>query len=187
MIIDTENNPTFFDAIYMMVITISTVGYGEVWSLSPPAKLWTIGVITFGIVTASYAFTSLLRLVVSGELRSLREREKMEKAIKHLDGHVIICGYGRMGAFVTRELRKLDVPLVIVEQERAFEEDLHDADVPYVVGDATEEETLLRAGLGRAKALVGPDPDAHLEAKDTLILVGPAGVSTRLDEIEAGD
>ncbi|MGB2984926.1 MAG: potassium channel protein [Phycisphaerae bacterium] len=309
MILEAERHPTFLDALYMMVITLSTVGYGEVWALNGPAKLWTIAVITFGIVTVSYAFTSLLTLVVSGELRSLRERKRMDKTIEHLRDHVILCGYGRMGALIVDELRQRDVPIVVVEKERTLEVDLREGQVPFVIGDATEEETLLHAGLKRAEALVialpsdadnvfitltahtlcpdltivaraeqvsteakltragatrvvcpqvigaikvaniltrptvvdfmevaskgvdleldeyeigeqsplvgrslrdsgvrrktgaivvaikradgealvGPNPDAHLEARDTLILVGPAGVSSRLDEIETGD
>ena len=306
MIVEMEHHPSFLDALYMMVITISTVGYGEVFPLSHGGQLWTIVVITFGIVTVSYAFTSLLTLVVGGELRFLRERKKMDKAIEHLSGHVIMCGYGRMGALVIRELRERGIPVVVVEKERTLEPDLRDAQVPFVIGDATEEDTLLQAGLKRAsalvivlrsdadnvyitltahtlcpnlvivaraeqptteakltragatrvvcpqvigatkvaniltrptvvdfvevankgvdleldeyevsdqsplvgrslrdshvrrktgaiviaikradgEALVNPDPDAHLEAKDTLILVGPAGVSSRLDKIE---
>ena len=94
--------PNFADAAYMTVITLSTVGFKEVWPLSPVGRFWTIGVITFGIATVSFAFTSLIALFLSGELRSLHERQKMDKSIQQLSNHVILCGYGRMGAAVRR-------------------------------------------------------------------------------------
>ena len=97
MVIDDDRIPSFLDAAYMTVITLSTVGYSEPWELSHGARLWTIGVIVFGITTVSYAFTSLLTLAVSGELRSMREKKKMEQIIEHLIDHTILCGYGRLG------------------------------------------------------------------------------------------
>ncbi len=154
MIIETERDIDFLDAAYMTVITVSTVGYEAVWKLSRPAKLWTIGVIAFGVVTVSLAFTSLVSLVVSGELRSLRERKKMENALKQIRDHVIVCGYGRMGGLVAEELHRCDVPLVVVENKVTHEVDLRAARMQFVIGDATEESTLLRAGLMRARAIV---------------------------------
>ena len=154
MIVDAQRCPSLADAAYMTVITLSSVGYGEVWGLSHAGRLWTVVVITFGIVTVSYAFTSLLSLVVSGELRSLRERRRMENSLSHLRDHVIVCGYGRMGALIVRELRRRGVPVVVVENERTLEPDLRYAEATYLIGDATEEETLLHAGLQRARALV---------------------------------
>ena len=82
MVIEADRDVTFGDAAYMTVITLSTVGYGEPWELSSAARMWTIGVIALGIATVSYAFGSLVSLVVSGELRSVRERNKMEKALQ---------------------------------------------------------------------------------------------------------
>lgn len=154
MMIEADRNIGFLDAAYMTVITVSTVGHETVWTLSRPAKLWTIGVIAFGVVTVSLAFTSLVSLVVSGELRSLRERKKMDKALEQVRHHVIVCGFGRMGGLVAQELQRRDVPLVVVENQRDLEIDLRAARMKFVIGDATEESTLLRAGLTRARALV---------------------------------
>ncbi|MGD2108799.1 MAG: potassium channel protein [Phycisphaerae bacterium] len=150
----TGVRPSFVDAAYMTVITLSTVGYGEVWALSDGGRVWTICVIVFGIVTVSYALTSLVTLVVSGELRFLREKKKMDKTIEHLRNHVIVCGYGRMGALVVEELAQRGVDVVVVESNIARDDDLRKANVPFVLGDATEEATLLDAGLKRARSLV---------------------------------
>lgn len=154
LVVDAERCPSVVDAAFMTVITLSTVGYGEAWPLSRAGQLWSVLVIAFGIVTISYAFTSLLSVVVGGELRFLRERKRMEKAIEHLDKHVIICGYGRMGAMIADNLRQSGLSVVVVDRERTLEPDLREAQIPYVIGDATEEETLLHAGLKRARALV---------------------------------
>lgn len=155
MIIESEHHPTFLDSLYMVVITLSTVGYREVIPLDDAGgKAWTILVIVVGIVTVSFAFTSLLSLVVGGELRSLREKKKMEKTIEHMSDHVIICGFGRMGSLVAQELRQEEIPIVIIEKERSLETDLRDNKFPFVIGDATDEETLHAAGVTRAQALV---------------------------------
>lgn len=154
MTIDVDRGVTFFDAVYMTIITVSTVGHESVWELSRPGQLWTMTIITFGVVTVSYAFTSLLTLVVSGELRSLRERRKMEKQIEHIHNHVILCGYGRMGSLIAGELESSRVPMVVIERNRELDGDLRGLRFPFVLGDATDEDTLIQAGLMRARALV---------------------------------
>jgi voltage-gated potassium channel len=159
MVIETERAPSFLDAAYMTVITLSTVGYTEVWELSDTGRLWTIGVITFGIATVSVAFTSLIALFVSGELRSLRERRKMEQTVSQIRNHVILCGYGRMGSLIVEELTRRSVPVLVVEILPQLQEDLQEAQIPHVIDDATEEETLLQAGLKHARALVTVLPD----------------------------
>lgn len=154
MVVDGDRCLSVADAAYMTVITLSTVGYGEPWELSRAGQLWTIGVIVFGIATVSYAFTSLLSLVVSGELRSLREKKKMEHKIEQLGDHAILCGYGRMGALVADKLQESGVSVVVIEMNPAREDVVRGAGFAYVLGDATEEETLISAGIKRARALI---------------------------------
>jgi len=154
LVIESDRSLSFVDAAYMTVLTLSTVGFGEVWPLSPHARLWTVGVITFGIATVSYAFTSLLALIVGGEFRQIRERHKMEKTIQHLNDHVIVCGFGRIGSLVAEELTRRGLTAVVIEQQRSLEFDLREAGVPFVFGDSTEEGVLLHAGLMHARALV---------------------------------
>ena len=187
---------SFVDAAYMTVITLSTVGYGEVWELSRAGRLWTIAVIAFGIVTVSYALTSLVSLVISGELRSLREKKKMDKTIEHLKDHVMVCGYGRMGRLVVDELQRRGVPVMVIEIERTLEVDLREGGVPFIIDDATEESTLLRAGLKKARALViglPTDADnvyitltAHTLRPDLIIVPRAEQISTEAKLKRAG-
>lgn len=154
MVIETERAPSFFEAAYMTAITVSTVGYTEVWELSHKGQLWTIGVITVGIATVSVAFTSLITLFVGGGLRSLRERRRMETMLRQMRNHIILCGYGRMGNLIIEEFTRRSIPVVVVEILSELEDDLRKAQIAYVIGDATEEGTLLSAGLMQARALV---------------------------------
>ncbi len=158
MIIEVEHHPSFLDAAYMTVITLSTVGYGEVWPQSPPGKLWTIGVITFGIATVSVAVTSLIALFISGDLRHAREKKRMHHSIGKLREHTILCGYGRMGAMVAEDLDAAGKSVVIIESRAESADDLKMEGHHYVIGDATADTTLLEAGLIHATALVAMLP-----------------------------
>lgn len=162
MVIEQDQNVSLLDAVYMTVITVSTVGFTEVWDHSDAGRIWTMTTIVFGIGTVTIAFTSLLTLFVSGELQSMRERRKMDQTIAQLTGHTIICGYGRMGALAVRELHRKGASLVVVEKQHEKEEDLRESGIPFLIGDATDEEVLLRAGVIRARTFVAVlphDPD----------------------------
>ena len=154
MLLETERDLSLLEAAYMTVITVSTVGFTEVWELSPATRIWTIGVIAVGVGTVSVAFTSLITLFVGGDFRSMRERRRMSATIENLRDHVILCGYGRMGSLALREIARDRVPVVVVEIDTAAEGSLREAQVPYIVGDATDEDTLKKAGVMRARALV---------------------------------
>ena len=184
MFIEADRPVDFLDAVYMTAITVSTVGYKEVWPLSRSGQLWTIGVIAFGVATVSYSLTSLVALVVGGELRSQRERIKMEKGIQNLRDHVIICGFGRMARLTLKELIKRDVHVVVVEAERNKVADLREAGATYVIGDATEESTLLQAGLTRAKSLVVTLPS---DADNVYVTLTAHTLCPRLEVVARAD
>lgn len=154
MVIESDREVSFSDAAYMTVITLSTVGFREPWPLSANGRLWTIGVISFGIVTVFHALGTLVSMTVSGELRSLRERQRMDKRLEQMKGHVILCGFGRMGALVGQELVRREQPFVAIDTDKTVEEDLRELGVHYRIGDATDDDVLLRAGLLHARALV---------------------------------
>ncbi|MCH7808676.1 MAG: potassium channel protein [Planctomycetes bacterium] len=154
ILIEADQNLTPLDAAYMTAITLSTVGYTEVWKLSDAGRLWTIGVIVFGIGTVSVAFTSLIALLVGGELRSHRESKKMEMRLRQMRDHVVLCGYGRMGSLIAKELTRRTVPVAVVELKPERENNLRDAGIPYLIEDATDDKTLRKAGLMHARALV---------------------------------
>lgn len=195
-VIEADKEVTWFQAAYMTAITLTTVGYGEVWPMSDAARMWTLGVIVFGIATVSVAFTSLITMFVSGELQMLHVRRKMEHAIEQMRNHVIVCGFGRTGTLVVQELKQRRVPTVVVELRPDNEAQVRQAGVPYLIEDATDDTTLLRAGIMHARALVvvlGDDSDnvyitltAHSLRADLCIIARAEQASTEAKLKRAG-
>ena len=142
------------DAFYMTVITLTTVGLGEVQPLSPMGKLFTSMLIMAGVGIATYSLSVMVRTVVEGELRRLRGGIKMRKKIESFSNHIIVCGYGRLGRIVLRELADAGVDTVIIEQDEKLAEEFERDQAPHVVGSAYEDDTLIAAGIEKAKALV---------------------------------
>jgi voltage-gated potassium channel len=141
------------DALYMTVITVSTVGFKEVNSLSDGGRIFTMLVIIFGAGTIAFTIGSLAQTMVEGQLLRILGRKKLEKKISKMQGHFIICGYGRIGAFISKELSGR-IPFVVVENSPEVCQQLEEIDIPFVLGDATEDETLIEAGIQRAKGLI---------------------------------
>jgi voltage-gated potassium channel len=142
------------DALFMTLTTITTIGYGEVRPLDGAGRAFTIVLILFGVGTALYAFTMITQFVVEGEVRNLFRRNRMEREATRLSGHVIICGYGRMGKIVTEELRQRRFPLVVIEQQPDKIQEILDLGGLVIRGDATSDEVLRKAGIERARAIV---------------------------------
>ena len=143
-----------FEAFYMTLITISTVGFSEVRPLSDIGRMITIIIIVLGISLMTYTLGQFARIFVEGELRKVLGRRKLEKQIMDLKDHYIICGYGRIGAFIAKELKAEGIPTVVIEQDPATIESLESERVLYLNLDATSDEALLEAGLKKAKGLV---------------------------------
>jgi voltage-gated potassium channel len=149
-----EPEYSLFDALYMTVITLTTVGYEEVHRLSTRGRVFTIFLLLGGVIVFFYAVTELLRLVVSGEVQQLFGRQRMERNLAALRQHMIVCGYGRMGRNVCDEFSQAKLPFVVIDRR---EEVLRDFNLPHAVaiaGDATSDEVLRKAGIERARALV---------------------------------
>ncbi|TYO97647.1 voltage-gated potassium channel [Geothermobacter ehrlichii] len=145
---------TTFDALYMTVITLATVGFREVHDLSPEGKGFTILLIIFGAGIIAYAVGSLIRFTVEGQLRQLLGRKKVEKKIARLQNHYIICGYGRIGTLICREFALKPLPFVVVEKDPALCQKLAEEGYLFVEGDATDDATLQAAGIRRARGLI---------------------------------
>jgi voltage-gated potassium channel len=144
----------WFDALYMTVTTITTVGFQEVHPLRPAGRLFTIALALGGVFTAFYAAAELIRTFVSGELRELLGRQRMESRLEKLTGHLVICGFGRMGRLAAEEFAAAGLDFVVVDREPSV---LEGFSLPHgipLVGDATADEVLRRAGVQRARALV---------------------------------
>lgn len=142
-----------FDSLYMTVITITTVGYREVHDLSDTGKLFTIFLIVCGVGTILYTLNNAARVIIEGEFKEIFGRRKLEKTIKGLKGHYIICGYGRMGKVIGKELKEKGARFVVIEKE-ALNTEIFDGDMLFVNGDATKDEILREAGIERAKGLI---------------------------------
>jgi len=142
------------DALYMTVITISTVGYGEVGVMTDTAKLFSILIIFAGLATVGYGVTTLVSFFFEGELRDAWRRKRMETKIQELKDHYIVCGAGEVGRTVISSLKDNGASFVVIEENEKQAEELEAADILTVLGDATSEDTLQKAGIARAKGIV---------------------------------
>lgn len=142
------------DALYMTVITISTVGYAEVKPLGEGGRIFTMGLIVTGVGTAFYLFAAVTQFVVEGQLREFVGRAAMKHRIDQLEGHVVICGFGRMGRVVAEEMARSGSAAVVIERDPAREMELAAGGLFYVIGSALEDRVLEEAGVRRARAIV---------------------------------
>jgi len=148
---------SLLDSLYMTVITLSTVGYGEVVDISanPGARIFTVVFILLCLGTIAFAVTSITSFIVEGELKNLLGRRKMEKEIARLRDHYIVCGSDETAATIIQELRLTRKPFVVVEPSREKIERVSGGeDVLFVQGDYTEDEVLLEAGIERARGIL---------------------------------
>jgi voltage-gated potassium channel len=148
------------DALYMTVITLSTVGYGEVVPLSSEGRWFTIGLITLGVGAALHAVGAISRFIIEGTLRDVLERRSMQRTIDTLRNHVIVIGYGRLGQAVCEGLKKKSV--VVIDSERGAQARVEKAGAYFIHGNALEDNTLKRAGIEHADSIIaatGSDPD----------------------------
>jgi voltage-gated potassium channel len=153
---------SFTDALYMTVITVTTVGYREVRPLDTTGQLWTMVLLITGVGTLFYAAVSSVELVVEGAIRGYFGRRRMQAAVGKLNGHYILCGYGRVGRQVAREFARDGVPFVVVDQEPGIIEECLVEGYLALLGEASDDTVLEEAGVRRARGLVaavGSDAD----------------------------
>ena len=168
---------TLFDALYMTVITLGTVGYGETHALSHNGRVFTIFLILFGISTLTYALTTLTSFIVEGSLRDVLRRRKMKSKIAELDGHYILCGAGHTGRTIVTELQKTHRKFVVVDTDAARLEPLKDQGVLVVEGDGTDDDVLREAGIERAKGLFAALPT---DQQNVFVTIGARGLNPKL-------
>jgi voltage-gated potassium channel len=146
------------EALYQTVVTVSTVGYGFPHPIGSGVKAFTIVLILLGVGTALYTFTVTLELLIDGHMRDLIRRRRMDRDIAKMTGHVVICGWGRVGREVARYLANAGQQIVVVDRD---EDRVATVDYATVTGDVTEDDTLLQAGIERAGTLIAAlDTDA---------------------------
>ncbi len=145
---------TLNEAFYMTMISLTTVGYGEVYPLSPAGRLFTVALLLMGIGTIFYGTASIAEAIIEGRMRQVLGGRKRVREIMNLNGHHIVCGYGRIGFVVCRELEREGEPIVIIEGNAEKAATLNEAGKLVVPGDSTDDSFLANAGIGRAKSII---------------------------------
>ena len=131
---------TWIDALYMTVITIATVGFGEVNELSPQGRLFTIVLILLGVGVATTVISNAFSIVVGPLLWSTLEQRRMKQKVTDLNQHYIVCGYGRMGRQIVHDLRARDEKFIVIDASAELEPMLLDTQTPYLIGDAMDDD-----------------------------------------------
>jgi len=144
----------FLDSLYMTVITITTVGFREVKAVSEPGRIFTILIIFSGMGIMAYLLGLVAQAMVNVQLRSIIGRTKLGLQMRSIRNHYIICGFGRIGKIICRELKANNIPMVVIDNNPEMKQPLEDEDIPYINDDATNEDVLIEAGIERAKGLI---------------------------------
>jgi voltage-gated potassium channel len=144
----------FLDAMYMTVITLTTVGYGEVHDVSRIGQIYTILLIFIGVAFILFVAGSVVQFMVEGRIRIILGRRSLDKKIDRLKNHYIVCGYGRIGRVLCDQLKRKPIDHVVVDKNRELIPIFDDDKVLYVSGDASDETILHKAGILRAKGLI---------------------------------
>lgn len=142
------------DALYMTVITLTTVGYGEVHDVSKMGRIFTIFLVFFGFGFIIYVAGAVVQFMVEGRIRAILGRKILDRKINRLKNHYIVCGYGRIGRVLCKRLIIEPIDLVVVESNEDLVPVMEEDNVLYVFGDAADDTNLLKAGIKRAKGLV---------------------------------
>ena len=153
---------SFFDAAYMVVLILSSVGFREVRPLDFSGQLFTISLMVLGVTLLLVTVALVAQAVAEGGRGARGRRRRMQRGVDRMSGHFIVCGYGRVGRTVARELEGEGAPFVVVDRDEELEDELVRDGVVNLIGDASSDDVLQRAGIGRANGLVSTlDSDAN--------------------------
>jgi len=145
---------SLLDAVYMVITTIFTVGFQEVRPLSSAGKIFTMSIIVGGVGSAIYAAGQVVEIIVEGEMTGYRKRRRMDKTIREMKDHYIICGFGRVGHQVAQVFETSRIPFVVIDSKKETFDELEAKGFPILIGDATDDSILTAAGILCAKGLV---------------------------------
>jgi voltage-gated potassium channel len=176
---------SWFDALYVTVITLTSMGYGERHAVTTGGRVFTIVLALGGIFTVAVIVTEILSTIITGEMRTFWGDRRMRKRIEALDRHVIVCGYGKVGRGVCADLKRGGVRFVVIDRYDAPFAAARDTGAHALLGDATEEGTLRRAGIDRARALIalaGTDADNLLITMTARELCPTLPIVARVEE-----
>ena len=150
---------SWIDSIYMTIITITTVGFGEVQPLDSQSKLFTVGIILTSAVTVGYALKVITEYLISKNNINELKQKKMQKTIDNLSGHIIICGYGRNGKQAAKKLKAHNRNFVVIEKSEQIIQKIKGDNLNCIFGDANEDNILINAGIDRASCLISALPN----------------------------
>jgi voltage-gated potassium channel len=148
---------SFLDSMYMTVIALTTVGFGEVRDLTDYGKIFTMVLVICGMGTMAYSALTATQLLVDRQVRKVLGRRRMDRSLRDIEDHIIVCGHGRVGSQICLELKSRGVPYVTIDKDPDQAEIPEDA--LFVRGDATEEEALQEARVEHAKGLISALPE----------------------------
>ncbi|HYW07220.1 MAG TPA: potassium channel protein [Longimicrobium sp.] len=152
----------WINALYMTVITVATVGFGETEALSQGGRLFTVGLIVVGVAAGAWAAGNAIEVMLGQTFWLTVQRRKMNQTLPTLRDHFIVCGYGRLGTRIVRDLMARGETFVVVDEKQELEEGFLADAIPHVIGDATHDEVLMAAGVARARGVVvALDADAN--------------------------
>jgi len=167
---------TLLDSLYMTIITLTTVGYTEVHSLSDAGRIFSIILMLSGVGAMFYALGVGARILLEGELREILGRKRLSKKIENLKNHYIICGYGRMGSIICREMAHNRAPFVVIEGATDVVAGM-DRDILALQGDATQDSVLKQAGIDRARGLISV---LSSDADNLYVVLSARGLNPKL-------
>ncbi|MFK2819756.1 NAD-binding protein [Flavobacteriaceae sp. LMIT009] len=150
---------SWLDALYMTVITITTVGFGEVSPLDEEAKIFTIFLILTSFVVVGYSIKVITEYILTKNNVEELKQKKMQKKIDNLKDHIVICGYGRNGKQAATKLMAYKKDFVVIERDKELVDKFQSDMVPFVIGNANEDEILIQAGIERASCLIAALPN----------------------------
>lgn len=168
---------SWFDGFYMTLITMTTVGYGEVHTLTLAGRAFNVFVILAAVLTGGFLIATATQAMLEFELGRVLGRRRMEREIARLSGHYIICGAGRVGRTVAREFRARAIPFVIIEKERGPAQWAFEEGIPILIGSASQEDVLERARIRQAEGLVAA---VTSDAENLYIVLTARGLSPSL-------
>jgi voltage-gated potassium channel len=183
----------FWMGMYLTVITVFTVGYGDIVPIHPAGRVFTVFLVISSVSFVMYTFSKITETMIEGELRGLFKRRKMNKQISRLRDHYIVCGFGRIGKEICKILQEHHRPFIVIEKDEEESKSLDELQYMRLEGDAADDDVLQSAGIDRAKGLVsvvasdadnlyitltarGLNPSLYIMARSS----GGPGVQTKL-------
>lgn len=152
----------WINSLYMTIITVATVGFGEIEPLTTTGRVFTMGLIVLGVGVGAWAASNLVEVALGQTLWTSVQRRKMKTSLSDLKDHYVVCGHGRLGTRIVRDLAARGETFVVVDHDPAQEEALLASQTPHLIGDATEDDVLRRVRVDRARGLVSAlDSDAN--------------------------